>query len=148
MLVRRSAKFRGNSRRKSCEESRRNGAAARTSGKPRLDGRPDLEVSQKSVCTLPHQWHEAHPNTLGARCRSQIAPGAPGPGANAGKSWCDTCSRPQAVASLRRWQEKAVVRERPPNKPSHAPRTASPAAAYPGRARARRPLQSARTAEI
>ena len=32
MLVRRFAKFQGNSRRKSCEESRRNGAAARPSG--------------------------------------------------------------------------------------------------------------------
>ena len=43
MLVRRSAKFRGNSWRKSCEESRRKGAAARPSGtrfgKLRLSGR-------------------------------------------------------------------------------------------------------------
>ena len=60
---------------------------------------------------------EAAPPHLGARCRSQLGSYAPAAPTHSGKSTCDTCSHRRAVASLRRWQEQAVVRERPPNAP-------------------------------
>ena len=121
MLVRRSAKFRGNSWRKSCEESRRKGAAARPSGtrfgKLRLSGGLYLRRAGRGFCTLPHPCNEAAPPPLGARCRSQIGTYAPGPGFHSGESTCDTCAHRRAVASLRRWQEQSVVHKRPPNDP-------------------------------
>ena len=49
MLVRRSAKFRGNSWRKSCEESRRNGAAARPSG----GSLENLDSVEAFICDAP-----------------------------------------------------------------------------------------------
>ena len=60
---------------------------------------------------------EAAPPHLGARCRSQLGSYAPAAPTHSGKSTCDTCSHRRAVASLRRCQEQAVVRERPPNAP-------------------------------
>ena len=86
-------------------------------GKPRLDGGLYLRRAGRGFCTLPHPCNEAAPPPLGARCRSQIGTYAPGPGSHSGKSTCDTCAHRRAVASLRRWQEQAVVRERPPNAP-------------------------------
>ena len=85
--------------------------------KPRLDGGLYLRRAGRGFCTLPHPCNEAAPPPLGARCRSQIGTYAPGPGSHSGKSTCDTCAHRRAVASLRRWQEQAVVRERPPNDP-------------------------------
>ena len=49
MLVRRSAKFRGKSRRKSCEESRRKGAAARPSG----GSLENLDSVEDFICDAP-----------------------------------------------------------------------------------------------
>ena len=49
MLVRRSAKFRGNSWRKSCEESRRNGAAAWPSG----GSLENLDSVEDFICDAP-----------------------------------------------------------------------------------------------
>ena len=49
MLVRRSAKFRGNSWRKSCEESRRKGAAARPSG----GSLENLDSVEDFICDAP-----------------------------------------------------------------------------------------------
>ena len=119
-------------------------------GKPRLDGGLYLRRAAAAFARLPHPCNEAAPPPLGARCRSQIGTYAPGPGSHSGKSTCDTCAHRRAVASLRRWQEQAVVRERPPTLSSKTemtrPERHRPRRAYPGRARARRPLQSAGTA--
>ena len=60
---------------------------------------------------------EAATPHLGACCRSQLGSYAPAAPAHSGKSTCDTCSHRRAVASLRCWQEQAVVRERHPNAP-------------------------------
>ena len=121
MLVRRSAKFQGNSRMKSCEESRRNGAAARPSGGSleNLDSVQDFicEGAGRENAPFRTDGSEAAPPHLGARCRSQLVSYAPIPGPLSGKSTCDTCAHRRAVASLRCWQEQAVVRERHPNAP-------------------------------
>ena len=139
MLVRRSAKFRGNSWRKSCEESRRKGAAARPSGGSleNLDSVEDLfcEGAGRAFAPFRTDGSEAAPPHLGARCRSQLGSYAPAAPTHSGKSTCDTCSHRRAVASLRHCQEQAVVRERPPNAPppnrADAPRTASPPPLFP-----------------
>ena len=87
------------------------------------------------LCTLPRRCSEAAPPHLGARCRSQLGSYAPAAPTHSGKSTCDTCSHRRAVASLRRWQEQAVVRERHPNAPppnrADAPGTASPPLLFP-----------------
>ena len=151
--MRRSAKFRGNSRRKSCEESRHNGAAARPSGGSleNLDSVEDLfcEGAGRAFAPFRTDGSEAAAPHLGARCRSQLGSYAPAAPTHSGKSTCDTCSHRRAVASLRRWQEQAVVRERHPNAPppNRAVRAWNGIAttAFPGRTRAQRPLQSAGT---
>ena len=139
MLMRRSAEFRGNSRRKSCEESRRNGAAARPSGGSleNLDSVEDFicEGAGRENAPFRTDGSEAAPPHLGARCRSQLGLYAPAAPTHSGKITCDTCSHRRAVASLRRWQEQAVVRERHPNAPppnrADAPGTASPPLLFP-----------------
>ena len=119
-------------------------------GIPGIDGGPDFEVSPEAFAPFRTDGSEAAPPHLGARCRSQIARGASVPGANSGKSFRDTRTHPQPVASLRRWQEQAVVRERlalkvntiqfsPPNAPPQN-RAGAPRAASPGTwSRGRRP---------
>ena len=137
MLVRRSAKFRGNSWRKSCEESRRKGAAARPSGGSLENQSKTLFARAPAAENAPFRTDgsEAAPPHLGARCRSQLGSYAPAAPTHSGKSTCDTCSHRRAVAPLRCWQEQAVVRERHPNAPppnrADAPGTASPPLLFP-----------------
>ena len=119
-------------------------AAARALLPGRLGrGLENLESVEDFICGAPAAENapfrtdgsEAAAPHLGARCRSQLGSYAPAAPTHSGKSTCDTCSHRRAVASLRRWQEQAVVRERHPNAPppnrADAPGTASPPLLFP-----------------
>jgi len=106
-------------------------------GLENLDSVEDFIFATRQGAFAPFRTDgsEAAPPHLGARCRSQIGSYAPAAPTHSGKSTCDTCSHRRAVASLRRWQEQAVVRERHPNAPppnrAAAPGTASPPLLFP-----------------
>ena len=84
---------------------------------PGLDKRPNCIREAWPERGFRTDGSEAAPPHLGARCRSQLGSYAPAAPTHSGKSTCDTCSHRRAVASLRRWQEQTVVRERHPNAP-------------------------------
>ena len=102
---------------------------------PGLDKRPNCIRERVKERGFRTDGSEAAPPHLGARCRSQLGSYAPAAPAHSGKNTCDTCSHRRAVASLRRWQEQVVVRERHPNAPppnrADAPGTASPPLLFP-----------------
>ena len=139
MLVRRSAKFRGNSWRKSCEESRRKGAAARPSG----GSLENLESVEDFICDAPAvALHPSapmavkpRPHTLArAADRSSVRtppPPPPIPGkVRVTPARTGGPSHRYVVGKNKLWFANATRTPPPPNR-ADAPGTASPPLLFP-----------------